>query len=294
MKLNMKFGISALLVAMLLLSMVFVPAVSASTDIDNINNIVEYRYNQFSEKEKDIIDNALKNKSSKEDQEKAEEILDELDKMMKIETENSRKQLPVKTPIQVFLPNSTEVTALTTLYYDSANDGDSYYSTTGFYTVGGADYSLNDRKAREAVLGGSGLGWGSARALVGQRITVTGSSRTVNIAMDGYAQAYAAAAGGGSARTKVIMGLYDETTQTEYDSVIIFDESVTGAGYAEIDESFNVGNTHYLETGHSYLVYLEVIGSEATVGAAYACTDAGPGDGDDWGYVEYDYFTISW
>lgn len=131
-------------------------------------------------------------------------------------------------------------------------------------------------------------------AWVGQWITVTGSSRTVNIAMDGYAQAYAAAAGGGSARTKVKMGLYDATTQTEYDPVIIFDESVTGAGYAEIDESFNVGNTYYLETGHSYLVYLEVTGSEATVGAAYACTDAGPGDGDDWGYVEYDSFTISW
>jgi len=41
-------------------------------------------------------------------------------------------------------------------------------------------------------------------------------------------------------------------------------------------------------------VYLEVEGSEATVAAAYACTDAGSWDYDDWSYVEYDYFTISW
>jgi len=52
---GMKLG--AVLMAMLLLSMAFVPAVSAQTDAENIKKIAEHNDKQINGKEKDAINN---------------------------------------------------------------------------------------------------------------------------------------------------------------------------------------------------------------------------------------------
>ncbi|WP_048136898.1 hypothetical protein [Methanosarcina horonobensis] len=73
----------------------------------------------------------------------------------------------------------------------------------------------------------------------------------------------------------------------------IFDGSAGLIEYDRMDNNFSVGGTYYLQDGHQYIVYLKVTGSESTYGVGYACSDAGPWDLDDWGYVKYTVSALS-
>jgi|GEM_PF-1220138 len=281
-----KFGTGTLILAILLVSIALVPAVSA---IDNRLDTKENNTDNIHCAEKDIISKLSSNQSSSENLKKAEELRDKI----KAQNEQEISDSVNKSTSKQLLTLST-VTLGTDATFTSADSGDSGTSLWGVAPCSkGSDYSTSSKRAREAVLTGpGGYGGGGAWAWVGKSFSVSGSdSRSANIRMSGHLYGLTSAAAGGSSSSDVVLVLRDSTTGTSY-STSIYSESCGGLGWETVDQYFNRGLSVTLQGGHSYIAYLKITGSASTYGIGEAGSDFGPWDGDDEGYINYSSISI--
>ncbi|MCZ7385551.1 MAG: hypothetical protein O8C63_12505 [Candidatus Methanoperedens sp.] len=261
-----RVGISALLVAMLLLAVAVVP-VSAQKQVSDIGT-----------KEKEMEKKLAQNKDSQIDQQKAEEIRKELDKTVRKDIENSLRN--VTTDVRILSWDTVNLgTDRTFLSADYGNKGSGTWGVAPWWY--GSDYYLSSRKAEaSSLVGPAGVGGVNAWSYAGKQFYVSGTgSRSANIRMAGHIWGLTTSALSATSYAEINLVLWDASTATRY-STNIYTRTEGGAGWTEANFDFNNGLGVNLQSGHYYIAYLELI-TEATVyGSGEAGSDFGRFDGD--------------
>ncbi|MBE0481339.1 MAG: hypothetical protein IBX68_10210 [Dehalococcoidia bacterium] len=158
----------------------------------------------------------------------------------------------------------------------------------------GADYYAGMRRAEAASLVGPG-GWGGAWAWanVGKFFTVVGEgSRVADLRVIGDLNGYLSVLVAGSTSVTVKFVLYNYTTGTSYETVIL-NQSLGLAGYSHWTHGFNQGIPVLLQAGHDYIAYIQVETASGVYGVGYACSDWGRQDGDYGQYIQYSSISIN-
>jgi hypothetical protein len=283
-----KFEIGTLILAMLLVCVVLVPAVSAK---DNKLDQIETKKTDIYSSEKNIINQISSSSSSSGDASKAVALREKIKVKNQQEISDSVNNSLSIQPLAIM----STVTLGTDATYTTADYGNSGTSSWGLApSIKGADYVKSSKQARQAVLvGPGGAGGAGAWAWIGKKFTVSGSgSRAANIRMTGHLYGLTSAfETGGSASSEVYLNVKDQTTGTLY-STLVYSDSRSNLGYDVVDQNFNNGVGINLQAGHSYVAYLSVAGSASVTGAGEAGSDFGPQDGDNEGYVSYSSIVV--
>lgn len=262
-------ALGALLTAMLLLSMVLVPSVSAQTIVQD---------NQIGTKEKEVISQVTEpidyTKNLTEAEKIRKNIEQEIRKNIDQSVDNIAKDSQITAWDPVYL--GTDKTFTTA---DYGNKGSSTWGLAPWFY--GSDYYLSLNKDEAAsVVGPGGYGGAGAWSWVGKTFSVYGSgSQTANIRTPGYIWGLTTAFAGGSSNSVINLVVKDITTGTAY-TTNVYSQSAGGAGWFEVNQPFNNGVTVNLQAGHNYIAYLETQSSAATYGVGEAGSDFGRQDGD--------------
>ncbi len=268
---GMKLG--AVLAVMLIVSMAFVSTVSAEGD--------------------QVVTEEEKRQLEKFQKDSKKEMKDSIRKSL----EKSKNQILDNNPemsINAFteVPKGTDTTFSTTDWGNKDNSGWGTASSD-------ADYYTSERKAEatsRATLG-AGQSWGWAQ--IGKEFSVSGTGgQQADITINGWQKTLTLVGGAAASEMTVNAILFDTTSNNIKSTRQIYHWSGTAFPGGETkDQTFSSTQNVYLESGHNYIMYIQVETSASSLvygeGASDALTDRDlPSFGQYKGYLRIDSINI--